>query len=141
MEACKLRRLQEILAESRLRCYIFNMKDLAEKIGTSCSWMFVLVSLANASVVEARDEQNLNSDLERVAKGFLLIQHGGETMTVEGSWAGTIFAPNADLVLGQSSKKLYGRFLGRDVTVLQYATVHHVAFEPETATEIAGRGR
>lgn len=62
-------------------------------------------------------------------------------MTVEGSWAGTIFAPNADLVLGQSSKKLYGRFLGRDVTVHQYAAVHHVAFEPETATEIAGRGR
>ncbi len=56
MEACELRRLQEILAERRLRCYIFNMKDLVEKIGTSCSWMFVLVSLANASVVETRDE-------------------------------------------------------------------------------------
>lgn len=52
-----------------------------------------------------------------------------------------IFSPNADLVLGQSSKKLYGRFLGKNVTVHQYSTVRHVAFDPESATEIARRGR
>ena len=60
--------------------------------------------------------RTLNDDLEKVAKGFKLIQHGSETMTVEGMWAGTIFAPEVDLVLGQSSKKLYGRFLGKNVS-------------------------
>ena len=74
--------------------------------------------------------RTLNEDLEEVAKGFMLIQHGNETMTVEGMWTGTIFAPNADLVLGQSSKTLYGRFIGKDVTIHQYSKVIGVAFNP-----------
>lgn len=52
-----------------------------------------------------------------------------------------IFAPNADLVLGQSSKKLYGRFLGKNVTVHQYAQVYSVPFNPEMKTVIAGKER
>lgn len=83
--------------------------------------------------------QNTNENLEQAAKGFMLIQHGSEAMTVEGMWGGTIFAPNADLILGQSSKRLYGRFLGKNITVHQYATVHHVKFEPENALELARR--
>lgn len=71
----------------------------------------------------------------------MLAQHGNETMTIEGMWAGTIFAPNADLILGQSNKKLYGRFLGRNITVHQYATVYSVNFNPETATEFVWRGK
>ena len=80
----------------------------------------------------------MNDDLEKVARGFKLIQYGSETMTVEGMWAGTIFA---DLVLGQSSKKLYGRFLGKNVTVHQYAQVYGIPFAPEMNTAIARRGR
>ena len=83
--------------------------------------------------------RTLNDDLEKVAKGFKLIQHGSETMTVEGMWAGTIFAPNADLVLGQSSKSLYGRFLGKNVIVHQYAQVYGIPFAPEMNTAIARR--
>lgn len=41
--------------------------------------------------------RTLNDDLEKIAKGFKLIHYGSETMTVEGMWAGTIFAPEADL--------------------------------------------
>ncbi len=82
---------------------------------------------------------NQNEDLEQVAKGFMLVQYGNETMTVEGMWAGTIFAPNADLILGQSNKKLYGRFLGRNISVHQYATVYSISFNPETTTEFAWR--
>lgn len=83
--------------------------------------------------------QNTNENLVHAAKGFMLVQHGSEAMTVEGMWAGTIFAPNADLILGQSSKKLYGRFLGKNITVHQYATVRHVKFEPENALELVRR--
>lgn len=52
-----------------------------------------------------------------------------------------IFAPNADLILGQSNKKLYGRFLGRNITVHQYATVYSVNFNPEISTEFIWRGK
>ena len=60
-------------------------------------------------------------------------------MTAEGMWAGTIFAPNADLILGQSNKSLYGRFLGKNVTVHQYAQVYSIPFAPEMNTAIARR--
>lgn len=83
--------------------------------------------------------RNQNEDMEQVAKGFMLVQHGSETMTVEGMWAGTIFAPNANLILGQSNKKLYGRFLGKDITVHQYATVYSVNFKPEITTKFVWR--
>lgn len=57
--------------------------------------------------------KTLNDNLELVAKGFKIIQHSSKTMIVEGEWAGSIFAPNADLILGQSSKKPYMEdFLG-----------------------------
>ena len=46
-------------------------------------------------------------------------------------------ALNADLVLGQSSKKLYGRFLGKNVTVHQYTQVYCIPFAPEMNTAIA----
>ena len=78
----------------------------------------------------------LNDNLIQVAKGFKLIQHGSETMFIEGQWAGTIFAPNADLVLGQSYKTLYGRFLGRNVDVHQYSSVYNVDFNPEIITNL-----
>ena len=73
--------------------------------------------------------------------GSIQLESGSEAMAVEGMWAGTIFAPNADLILGQSSKKLYGRFLGKDITVHQYATVYHVKFEPENTLELVRRGK
>ncbi len=91
----------------------------------------------NGSVIWRARSQN--EDMEQVAKGFMLIQHGSETMTVEGMWAGTIFAPNANLILGQSNKKLYGRFLGKDITVHQYAAVYSINFNPEITTEFVWR--
>ena len=83
--------------------------------------------------------RTLNEDLEEVARGFMLIQHSNETMTVEGMWAGTIFAPNADLILGQSSKTLYGKFIGRNIAVHQYSNVYNVNFEPNELTELVLR--
>ena len=50
-------------------------------------------------------------------------------------------ASNVDLVLGQSSKKLYGRFLGKNVIVHQYTQVYCIPFAPAMNTAIARRGR
>ena len=65
-----------------------------------------------------------------VAKGFKLIQYSSETMYIEGKWGGTIIAPIARIVLGQSSKKIFGSFLGKDVIVHQYSKLFHVKFNP-----------
>ena len=46
--------------------------------------------------------------------------------------AGTLIAPNAKLVLGQTqNKKMYGQFLGKGVTVHQYSKVFRVLFHPK----------
>lgn len=61
---------------------------------------------------------------------FKLIQYGKQPMYVEGEWAGTIHALNAHLVLRQTIKTLYGRFLGNKVTVHQNTDVYRVDFNP-----------
>ncbi len=66
----------------------------------------------------------------------MLMQHGTETMFIEGEWAGTILAPNADLVLGQSNKTLYGRFAGKNVTVHQFSEIYIVPFNPTELYEV-----
>lgn len=75
-----------------------------------------------------------------IARGVKLMQHGSETMFIEGEWAGTILAPNADLVLGQSNKIVYGRFAGKNVTVHQYAVVKIVPFNPTALYEVVFLG-
>ena len=65
-----------------------------------------------------------------VARGFKLIQHSSEYMLIEGFFGGTIYAPLSELILGQVNKKIYGRFLAKDITVHQYAEVFRVDYDP-----------
>ena len=76
-----------------------------------------------------------NQNFGTVAKGFKLYYYGGERFFIHGVWAGTLIAPNAKLVLGQTeNKKIYGQFLGRGVTVHQYSKVFRVPFNPQKST-------
>lgn len=80
----------------------------------------------------------VNEDKNLVARGFKLIQYGEQSVFVEGDWAGTIHAANAHLVLGQTVKNIYGRFLGNGVTVHQNTDVYRVDFIPiQSALEIS----
>ena len=72
----------------------------------------------------------LNEDKALVARGFKLIQYGEQPVFVEGDWAGTIHAAKAQLILGQTVKNVYGRFLGNGVTVHQNTDVYRVDFNP-----------
>ena len=94
----------------------------------SCIWRAKLNQLNNLQ------------DSTMIARGVMLMQHGSETMFIEGEWAGTILAQNADLVLGQSNKIVYGRFAGKNVTVHQYATVKIVPFNPTALYEVVFLG-
>ena len=68
------------------------------------------------------------------------MQHGSETMFIKASWATTILAPHAVLVLCQSNKLVYGRFAVKNVTVHQYATVKIVPFNPTALYEVVFLG-
>lgn len=76
-----------------------------------------------------------NRNFDAVAEGFKLYYYGSEQFFVHGAWAGTIIAPNAKLVLGQThNKELYGQFYGRGVVVHQYSKVYRVPFTPKKTT-------
>lgn len=72
-----------------------------------------------------------------VAKGFILYQHSSIGMNIEGAWGGTIFAPLSDLILGQATKTLYGRFLAKNITVHQYSKVFRVDYKPDNTQVVA----
>jgi hypothetical protein len=72
-----------------------------------------------------------------VAKGFKMIQHSSKKLFIEGPWGGTIYAPLSELILGQATKAVYGRFLGKKITVHQYTKVFRVDFLPNISLEVA----
>ena len=73
-----------------------------------------------------------NQNIATVASDFKLYYYGEERFFVHGVWGGTIIAPNAKLVLGQTqNKKIYGQFLGKGVTVHQYSKIFRMSFDPK----------
>ncbi|MBQ7078469.1 MAG: hypothetical protein IJM92_02125 [Fibrobacter sp.] len=80
-----------------------------------------------------------NEDKELVAKGFKLIQYSDKNVKIEGDWAGTIHAARSSLVMGQTNKLMYGRFLAKLVTIHQESKIYRVDFNPITpSTNLAG---
>ena len=76
-----------------------------------------------------------NAKKSIIAKGFKLYYYGSERFFVHGAWAGTIIAPNAQLVLGQTqNKEIYGQFYGKSIVVHQYSKVYRVPFNPQKST-------
>ena len=81
-----------------------------------------------------------NEDKELVAKGFRLIQLSDKNVNIEGDWAGTIHAARSSLVMGQTNKLMYGRFLAKLVTMHQHSRIYRVDFDPITqSTNLALR--
>ena len=79
-----------------------------------------------------------NEDKSSVAKGFKLYYYGSDRFFVHGAWAGTIIAPNAQLVLGQThNKELYGQFYGKSIIVHQYSKVYRIPFNPQKSAPSA----
>ena len=91
--------------------------------------------VANSILMKANFQWNAATENEEksiIANGFKLYYYGSDRFFVHGAWAGTIIAPNAQLVLGQThNKELYGQFYGRGVVVHQYSKVYRVPFNPQ----------
>lgn len=66
------------------------------------------------------------------AQNFKFIYSGSKCVFFETNWYGTIIAPNAKIVLGQSHEKdLYGQFYANEIVVHQYANIKVVPFNLE----------
>lgn len=75
-------------------------------------------------------QADMADNLDVIAKKFKIIQHAyDEKMYIDKNFGGTIVAPNSAVIIGQAQKVFYGTVLARDITVHQYATLFHVAFE------------
>lgn len=72
----------------------------------------------------------INENKELVAQGVKLIQYSSKDMFIEGDWAGTIFAKDAHLVMGQTQKFMYGRFLANTIVIHQNSIIYSVNFNP-----------
>ena len=55
-------------------------------------------------------------------------------MFVDNIFAGTIFAPTSNVILGQSNKLFYGTVIANDITVHQYSRIYHIPFSNEEST-------
>lgn len=71
-----------------------------------------------------------------IAKGFKMIYHESNSLFIEGDWAGTIYAPNAKIILGQANKTIYGRFVGNGISVHQYAKLNAVRWIPNRESNV-----
>lgn len=97
-------------------------------------------NLDKGSVIHLNGDFIWNADIklpvgnhpDKMAKVIKLIQHSNSPMYVNGVWAGTIYAPKSHLVLGQSKKIIYGRFLGYDVTVHQETMLYELFYRDDS---------
>ncbi len=93
-----------------------------------------------STVLHVNDKIQWNAATENenksiIARGLKLYYYGSERFFVHGAWAGTIIAPNAQLVLGQTqNKEIYGQFYGKSIVVHQYSKVYRVPFNPQKST-------
>jgi len=113
-----------------------SVKNLQLDAGSSIDF----VKPGYSTILHVNENIHWNTTIENqnfgaIAKGFKLYYYGSERFFVHGVWAGTLIAPNAKLVLGQTqNKKFYGQFLGKGVTVHQYSKLFRVRFNPQKST-------
>lgn len=68
---------------------------------------------------------------ENIAQNKRMLYYGKERVTIDSDWYGTFIAPNATIVLGQTSHKgIYGQVYAKNIIVHQYSDIHNVPFNP-----------
>ena len=75
---------------------------------------------------------------ESVARNFKFIYSGSDEVFFDTNWHGTIIAPNAKIVLGQTHNKfLYGQFFADEIVVHQFSNIVYVPFDFNQQQEFA----
>ena len=66
-----------------------------------------------------------------VAENKRMFYHGASRTTIDSDWYGTLIAPNATIVLGQTSHKvIYGQVYAKNIITHQYSEIFNVPFNP-----------
>jgi hypothetical protein len=68
------------------------------------------------------------NDMVAAAQHIMVIYYGSNTVFVQTNFAGTIIAPNAEEVIGQSGKEFYGAIFAKSIVVHQETKVIWVPF-------------
>lgn len=68
------------------------------------------------------------NDMVAAAQHIMVIYYGSNTVFVQTNFAGTIIAPNAEVVIGQSGKEFYGAIFAKSIVVHQETKVTWVPF-------------
>ena len=64
------------------------------------------------------------------AESFMFLYLGENKIFIDKDWYGTVIAPNAEIVLGQThNKELYGQFYADIIVVHQYSQLENVPFK------------
>jgi hypothetical protein len=79
-------------------------------------------------------------DMVAAAQHIMVIYYGSNTVFVQTNFAGTIIAPNAEVVIGQSGKEFYGAIFAKSIVVHQETKVTWVPFVNVQTSAVAMNG-
>lgn len=84
----------------------------------------------------------VTDDMVSAAQRVMVYYYGTNRVFIQTDFAGTIVAPNAEVVVGQSGKNYYGTIYAKSIVVHQDAKITWVRFVPlPTNTVVAGIGK
>lgn len=69
-------------------------------------------------------------DMVKAAQNIIVYYYGTETVYVQMNFAGTIIAPNAEVVIGQAGKRYYGSVFAKSIVVHQNTIFTWVPYAP-----------
>ena len=72
----------------------------------------------------------MTNDMVSAAQHIMVYYYGTNTVFVQTDFAGSIIAPNAEVVVGQAGKNFYGSIFAKSIVVHQYTKVTWVPFIP-----------
>ena len=70
---------------------------------------------------------------------IMVYYYGTDKVFVQTDFAGTIIAPNAEVVVGQAGKNFYGTIFAKSIVVHQYTKFTWVPFIPTPANSVVAK--
>ena len=70
------------------------------------------------------------------AKHIKIYYYGTKNVYIQTNFAGTIVAPNAEVIIGQTGKNFYGAVFAKSIVVHQDTKITWVPFEPPPINSI-----
>ena len=79
----------------------------------------------------------VTDDMVSAAQRVMVYYYGTNRVFIQTDFAGTIVAPNAEVIVGQSGKNFYGAIYAKSITVHQNTRITWVPFVQSQGTIVA----